>query len=75
LDGWRDIVQVADTSEAFAAAIQASLAAPVDHEVVAARLAEETWTQKAEVLRQAIAGIGHEFMDADRSTGEQRRAS
>jgi len=75
LDGWRDIVQVADTGEAFAAAIQASLAAPVDHEVVAARLAEETWTQKAEVLRQAIAGIGHEFMDADGSIGEQRRAS
>jgi glycosyltransferase involved in cell wall biosynthesis len=44
LDGWRDLVRVAQDAESFAAAIDASLAQPAPHAM--ARLADETWDAK-----------------------------
>jgi glycosyltransferase involved in cell wall biosynthesis len=58
LAGWRDLVSVGETPEAFAAAIRRSLAMPVDHDAVLRRLDGETWSAKAETLRTAIARLG-----------------
>lgn len=61
LDGWRDLVTVADTADAFAAAIRAALTQRVNHEAILARLARETWAAKAERLKGAIAELGVAF--------------
>ncbi|MGE0701449.1 MAG: glycosyltransferase [Hyphomicrobiaceae bacterium] len=61
LDGWRDLVAVAEGAEAFAGAIQRALAEKPDHAAVLARLAAETWDAKADVLRAAISGLGCSF--------------
>lgn len=74
LDGWRDLVTVADTADTFAAAIRCSLSSPVDHAAVLGRLANQTWTAKAEVLRQAIAALGVGYVGAEAFAGEAQRA-
>ena len=71
LDGWRDLVTVADTAEDFAAAIRAVLARPVDHDGVLARLADETWSAKAETLKAAIAGLGIVYGGATEDAARQ----
>lgn len=54
LDGWRDLVRIADGPEAFAAAIRDALACPPDHAAVLGRLQTETWDAKAVKLAHAI---------------------
>lgn len=61
LDGWRDLVSVADGPDAFAAAVRRAIAAPLDHGGVLARLAGETWSAKANVLCAAIDDLGLRF--------------
>lgn len=61
LDGWRDLVFVADGPDAFAATIRQAIATPVDHDGVLARLGGETWAAKAELLRTAIDDLGLRF--------------
>ncbi len=75
LDGWRDLVRVADSADTFAAAIRASLASPVDYAAVLGRLANQTWAAKAEVLCQAIQALGLGYAGEPARVGEERRAS
>ncbi len=58
LDGWRDLVRVAEGPEAFAAEIRAALREPFDAEAARARVAPESWDVKAELVRDAILGLG-----------------
>ncbi|MEZ5817506.1 MAG: glycosyltransferase [Hyphomicrobiaceae bacterium] len=58
LDGWRDLVTVANTPEDFARALRRSLEAKLDHQAVLGRLSAETWVRKAHMLRDAIAALG-----------------
>jgi len=53
LDGWRDVVRVANTPETFAAAVMAALTGgPID---VSGRLAAETWDAKAGEILSVMA--------------------
>ena len=74
LDGWRDLVSVADTAESFAAAIQRALATKVDHAKVLGRLASQTWAAKAEVLRQDIEALGVSYAGTAAPDEQARRA-
>lgn len=58
LDGWRDLVRVADGAEDFAAAIEAALATPFDVAVARERVAPESWDAKATLVRDAILDLG-----------------
>lgn len=58
LEGWRDLVRVAEGPEAFAAEIRAALREPFDAEAARARVAPESWDAKAELVRDAILGLG-----------------
>lgn len=58
LDGWRDLVRVADGADGFAAAIRAALSTPFDAEAARARVAPESWDAKARLVRDAILGLG-----------------
>lgn len=61
LDGWRDVVRVAEGPEAFAGAIREALAAKVDALSIGQRLAGETWDAKADLVKTAILGLGLRF--------------
>lgn len=74
LDGWRDLVHVADTSAEFAGAIRKALAQPIDHAAVLARLAGETWAVKADALMAAIGDLGVAFARAGDTCLERQRA-
>ena len=58
LDGWRDLVRVAEGADAFADAIRRALAEPFDAEAARARLAPESWDAKSDRVREAILGLG-----------------
>lgn len=61
LDGWRDLVHIADGPDAFAAAIRRGMATPPDHPAVLARLQTETWDAKAAQLAGIIEAMGLAF--------------
>ena len=73
LDGWRDLVNVANTAEGFAAAIERAIS---DHGFDAsrarARVALEGWDQKAQSVSEAILDLGLVFKPAhaDVSAGQ-----
>jgi glycosyltransferase involved in cell wall biosynthesis len=58
LDGWRDLVTVARSAEGFARAIRQALVTRVSPLEVLGRLATETWSGKAEVLRSTLSDLG-----------------
>ncbi|MBS0242731.1 MAG: glycosyltransferase [Proteobacteria bacterium] len=72
LDGWRDLVQVAEGPDAFSDAIRRALRTELDHRAVLGRLALETWGAKAELLRRAIEGLGLRYRN-DAMTGDSAR--
>ena len=61
LDGWRDLVRVAGDAESFAAAIRLALASAHDPAAALARLAGETWDDKARLVADAVAELGLAF--------------
>ncbi len=73
LDGWRDLVHVAEGADAFAAAIRRGLGHPPDHAAVLARLAPETWDAKAARLARAIEGLGLTFMGSGGRVAQMQR--
>jgi len=75
LDGWRDLVTVADTADEFGAAIRKSISSPVDHAAVLGRLANQTWAAKAEVLREAVEALGVSYAGSKDPVGAAQRAS
>lgn len=62
LDGWRDLVRVADGPEAFATAIRAALAEPYDPAEARRRTAVESWDAKAALVRDALQSMGLAFV-------------
>ena len=62
LDGWRDLVRVADGPEAFVAALRAALAASYDGCEARARTSAESWDAKADLVRGAILDLGLAFV-------------
>ncbi|MDX2307534.1 MAG: glycosyltransferase [Hyphomicrobium sp.] len=61
LDGWRDLLSVADDADAFAAAIRASLASPRDPAAARLRLKSETWEHKAALVWSELHAMGLVF--------------
>lgn len=61
LGPWRDLVAVANTGEAFAAAIRQSLATKQDHGSALARLQGESWDDKAALVQRSILDLGLSF--------------
>jgi glycosyltransferase involved in cell wall biosynthesis len=64
LQGWRDLVRVADDAETFAAAIRAALAEPCAAETARVRVAGESWDVKARLVAEAILDLGVSFVPA-----------
>lgn len=64
LDGLRDLVLTADEAEGFVAVLRAALARPFDAEAARARVAGETWDDKARLVREGILGLGLTFSGA-----------
>ncbi|MBA4131404.1 MAG: hypothetical protein C0519_08260 [Hyphomicrobium sp.] len=58
LDGWRDLVRVADGAGEFASHIRSSLTEPYDPAPARARVATETWDAKAAAILDAVHGLG-----------------
>ena len=58
LDGFRDFVQVADTAEAFVAALTRAVERPYDAEKARARVVGESWDAKADLVKSSILGLG-----------------
>lgn len=58
LGPWRDLVHVAGDGEAFAAAISQALAEPYNAGAARARIASESWDEKAGLIRNAILDLG-----------------
>jgi glycosyltransferase involved in cell wall biosynthesis len=58
LDGWRDLVRVANDPESFARAIRAALAEAHDPAPARARVATETWDAKAQSILNAVTELG-----------------
>jgi glycosyltransferase involved in cell wall biosynthesis len=67
LDGWRDLVRVANDADTFASAIRASLTHPYDPAAARARVAGETWDAKAEIILRAVNGLGLVYMPSQAS--------
>lgn len=61
LDGWRDLVRVADGAEAFASQIRAALDEPFDAAPARARVTGESWDAKAEAILRAVEDLGLAF--------------
>ncbi len=57
LDGWRDLVHVADGAAAFAAAIRRALSQPFDADISRARVAGESWDAKVAQLAAALIDV------------------
>ncbi len=62
LDGWRDLVAVADGPEAFANAIKIAFGKTADHDAILQRLASETWDVKVDLLRQSFSDAGFKYV-------------
>lgn len=58
LDGWRDLVQVADGAGAFEFALRKALSVPYNPEQARARLVTETWDAKADSVALALLALG-----------------
>jgi hypothetical protein len=58
LDGWRDLVRVADGAGEFSSHIRASLTEPYDSAPARARVATETWDAKAADILAAVHNLG-----------------
>ncbi len=58
LDGWRDLVRVANDADTFASAIRTSLTQTYDPAPARARVAGETWDAKADLILRAVNGLG-----------------
>ncbi len=65
LDGWRDLVRVAEGPDQFASAIRRALAEPFDAASAHARVTPESWDAKAELVRRAILDLGLRYDGAD----------
>lgn len=74
LDGWRDLVRVAEGPEAFAAAIRAALVQPYDADYARMRVLPESWDRKAELVRKAILGLGITFRPGPIEAGHRTAA-
>jgi glycosyltransferase involved in cell wall biosynthesis len=61
LDGWRDLVRVADGPVAFAEQIRAALEEPYDPAPAQARVATETWDAKALLIEETIRDLGFAY--------------
>ncbi len=61
LDGTRDLVRTANDVASFVAALRAALAEPYDAAAAAARVAGETWDDKAALVMSGILGLGLSF--------------
>jgi glycosyltransferase involved in cell wall biosynthesis len=64
LDGWRDLVRVADGAEAFAREINAALAEPFEPAPARTRVQGESWDAKAQFIAHAIEDLGLVFTGA-----------
>jgi glycosyltransferase involved in cell wall biosynthesis len=60
LDGWRDLVCVADTADRFAMHIRSALHPFFDRAIARERLRSESWDAKAETVAAALCQIGNE---------------
>ncbi len=58
LDGWRDLVRVANDADTFASEIRACLTQLHDPAPARARVARETWDAKAEMILRAVNELG-----------------
>lgn len=58
LEGWRDLVRIADRPGMFACHLDAALSQGVDASFARARLRDETWDAKADRLAAALTTIG-----------------
>jgi hypothetical protein len=61
LDGWRDLIAVADDAEGFAREIRTALASPRDPAPGRDRVAGESWDAKARLVAESILGLGVRF--------------
>jgi len=68
LDGWRDLVRVADSASSFASQIRAALAEPFDPAPARARVATETWDAKSAMILAAVQGLGLVYAPSGSST-------
>jgi glycosyltransferase involved in cell wall biosynthesis len=61
LDGWRDLVRVAEGPDAFAGQIRSALDEPYDPAPARARVATETWDAKALLIEESIRSLGFAY--------------
>ncbi len=70
LDGWRDVVRVAEDAESFAAAIRAGLAEGFNVGRVLPRLEKETWDAKADLVLNTLKAVAHARQTAPMEIGQ-----
>jgi glycosyltransferase involved in cell wall biosynthesis len=70
LDGWRDVVRVAEDAESFAAAIRAGLAEGFNVGQVLPRLEKETWDAKADLVLNTLKAVARARQTAPLEIGE-----
>jgi glycosyltransferase involved in cell wall biosynthesis len=70
LDGWRDVVRVAEDAASFAAAIRASLAEGFNVGRVLPRLEKETWDAKADLVLNTLKAVARARQTAPMEIGE-----
>lgn len=68
LDGWRDLVRVADDASTFASEIRSALTELHDPAPARARLACETWDAKAAAILRALHDLGLAYKPSQTST-------
>lgn len=66
LDGYRDLVRVADAPAEFVKAITQALERPYDAEKARARVAGESWDAKADLVKANILSLGLEYSASGR---------
>ncbi len=65
LEGYRDLVRVANTPRAFADAIRKALSEPYNAEKARARIASEGWDAKAAYLEEHLESVAREVAAAN----------
>ncbi|MFV0367591.1 MAG: glycosyltransferase [Hyphomicrobiaceae bacterium] len=73
LEGWRDLVTIANGAEAFAAAIRHALDTPYDPSIARQRVASESWDQKADLLAEHLLQLGQHEVAHKPSTSRTHR--
>jgi hypothetical protein len=58
LDGWRDLVRIADGAESFASQIRSAIDTPYDPSAARARVSGETWDAKTQAILDSIGSLG-----------------